>query len=317
MTETIAIIGAGPAGLACARTLAAAGRAVRLFDKGRAAGGRLATRRAEALAARLQFDHGAPFVAARDPGFAAALDALGEAAAPWPPGGDQARIGLPGISALGRGLAAGLDIATGVTITATARADGALWLADSAGTRHGPFAHVVVAVPAPQAAPLLAPLAPALAQAARGTRADPCWTLMLAFARGTGADTPALIVPQGPEAETLGLIVHDSAKPGRPQDASCWVAHAPPGFATARLEETPEQVAPALLAAFRAATGIDAPPLHMAAHRWRYARIATPLGRPFLHDAAAGLSACGDWCLGAEAEHAWRSGVSLGQSLLT
>ena len=38
----IAIIGSGIAGLAAARTLAEAGRAVQLFDKSRGSGGRLA-----------------------------------------------------------------------------------------------------------------------------------------------------------------------------------------------------------------------------------------------------------------------------------
>lgn len=322
MTHPIAIIGAGPAGLACARTLAASGRAPRLFDKGRAAGGRLATRRAEAAGLRLQFDHGAPLVAARGQGFAAALDALGAAARPWPDPDSAARIGLPGISALGRGLAAGLELASSVQVAAITREGAALWLIDAAGTRHGPFAHVVVAVPAPQAAPLLAPLAPGLAEAARATRADPCWTLMLAFARDAAPPpgTP-LGIPAGAAAsesgQVLGQVVHDSAKPGRPADAACWVAHATPDFARARLEETPEAVAPTLLEAFRAATGILAEPLALAAHRWRYARIAKPLGAPFLHDAEAGVSACGDWCLGPDAADAWESGVSLGQSLLT
>ncbi|WP_431268910.1 FAD-dependent oxidoreductase [Dankookia sp. P2] len=44
----IAVIGAGLAGLSCARALLARGATIRLFDKGRGAGGRLATRRAEA-----------------------------------------------------------------------------------------------------------------------------------------------------------------------------------------------------------------------------------------------------------------------------
>ena len=40
MTRSAGIIGAGIAGLACAARLAAAGYAVRLFDKGRRPGGR-------------------------------------------------------------------------------------------------------------------------------------------------------------------------------------------------------------------------------------------------------------------------------------
>ena len=51
----VVIIGAGMAGLACARHLADAGLAVVLLDKGRGVGGRVATRRV----GDMQFDHGA------------------------------------------------------------------------------------------------------------------------------------------------------------------------------------------------------------------------------------------------------------------
>lgn len=44
---TVAIIGAGMAGLSCARALVQAGVAVELFDKGRGPGGRMSTRRVE------------------------------------------------------------------------------------------------------------------------------------------------------------------------------------------------------------------------------------------------------------------------------
>ncbi|MFL5335181.1 MAG: FAD-dependent oxidoreductase [Geminicoccaceae bacterium] len=47
MSELIAVIGAGMAGAACAAALARAGAAVRLFDKGRSIGGRMAQRRVD------------------------------------------------------------------------------------------------------------------------------------------------------------------------------------------------------------------------------------------------------------------------------
>ena len=59
----VAVIGAGPAGAICARTLANHGVPVTVFDKGRGAGGRLSTRRADDA----RFDHGAQFLTARDP----------------------------------------------------------------------------------------------------------------------------------------------------------------------------------------------------------------------------------------------------------
>ncbi|MEC8084121.1 MAG: FAD-dependent oxidoreductase, partial [Pseudomonadota bacterium] len=53
MGERVAIIGAGIAGIAAARTFAAADWRPVLFDKSRGLGGRMATRRAEGL----RFDH--------------------------------------------------------------------------------------------------------------------------------------------------------------------------------------------------------------------------------------------------------------------
>ena len=64
--EQIGIIGAGMAGLSCARQLAHSGLRPVIFDKGRGIGGRLATRRTPD---GLTFDHGAQYLTARGNGF--------------------------------------------------------------------------------------------------------------------------------------------------------------------------------------------------------------------------------------------------------
>ena len=66
----ILIVGAGMAGLAAATELRRAGRDLLVIDKGRGPGGRLASRRIGGAT----FDHGAQFLTARDPRFAAAVD---------------------------------------------------------------------------------------------------------------------------------------------------------------------------------------------------------------------------------------------------
>ena len=66
MTEgAVAIVGAGLAGLACARVLFGAQHAVTVLEKSRGVGGRIATRRV----GRLAFDHGAQYLMVRDAGF--------------------------------------------------------------------------------------------------------------------------------------------------------------------------------------------------------------------------------------------------------
>lgn len=53
-----------------------------------------------------------------------------------------------------------------------------------------------------------------------------------------------------------------------------------------------------------------------ASHRWRYARVATPLGSPCLVDDERGTGACGDWCLGSNIEAAFRSGQAMAETIL-
>mgnify|MGYP003336186047 FL=1 len=69
-TADVLIIGAGMAGLTAAVELKRAGRRVLVLDKARGVGGRLASRRIDGAT----FDHGAQFITARDPRFAAVLE---------------------------------------------------------------------------------------------------------------------------------------------------------------------------------------------------------------------------------------------------
>lgn len=310
----IALLGAGLAGLAAARRLRAAGAAVRLYDKGRAPGGRVATRRAGGG----QFDHGAQYFTAREPGFAAALREAG--AAPWP---DAERfVGTPGMSALPRALAAGLDIALSRQIIGLRR-EGATWHlrhADAAAVRpgqtetdapteeDGPFDAIGLTCPAPQAVPLIAALRPDWAARLGATLAAPCWTLMLRFE--ARLDLPDTLRP---EAGPIGWAARDSAKPGRDGSAECWVVQANAAWSRAELETAPDAVADALLAAL--APRLPAPAF-AASHRWRYALVERPLGEPCLADAGLGLGLAGDWCVGPRGEAAWRSGEALAEALL-
>ena len=109
----IGVIGAGIAGLSCAELLQSAGHAVRVFDKGRGAGGRMATRRVASPAGDVAFDHGAQYFTTRDPRFAAAVTRWQQsgAVARWPIAGDDAWVGTPGMSAVVQALARPLSVA--------------------------------------------------------------------------------------------------------------------------------------------------------------------------------------------------------------
>lgn len=318
----IAIVGAGIAGLTCARRLADAGLAPVVFDKSRGLGGRIATRR---TAEGLTFDHGAQFARAHGSDFAAVLKAAIEAgmAAPWPaadaidaaPSGTGERIvGIPGMSSLVKPLATGLDIRVSHTLAALRREGGAwrLEFAEEDAVTHVADA-VALCLPAPQVAALLTDHGSARAELER-VRIAPCWTLMVAF------DAPPASLPDAArcDAGPIAWIARSASKPGRPGEPRGFVVHATPDWSRAHLELTKEEACTRLLTALGDLAGAPLPRVrHAAAHRWRYAMTETPLGRPFLEIAPDGLFAAGDWCLGARIEAGHDSGAALADRLLT
>ncbi|MFN7175918.1 MAG: NAD(P)-binding protein, partial [Thermaurantiacus sp.] len=75
----MAVIGAGVAGCAAAAELSEAGIAVRLFDKGRVIGGRLAAKRLETPVGTVSGSIGAQYASAEGEEFAGRLAALARA----------------------------------------------------------------------------------------------------------------------------------------------------------------------------------------------------------------------------------------------
>ncbi|NKC30297.1 NAD(P)/FAD-dependent oxidoreductase [Falsiroseomonas selenitidurans] len=315
--KDIAIVGAGLAGLACAKTLAAYDVRLRLFDKGRSPGGRMATRRVEAEGQVLNFDHGAQYLTAHGAAFAAALDAAH--AQEWPDAGR--RVGVPRMSSVPRALAEGMDIDLQRQVTQITGGPGAWYLhhldarlirpgrpfPTQAPEREGPFDAVVLAMPAPQAGALLAGPAPHLAAVLEVVRFEPCWALMLAFPQRL--DLPdAIRLESGP----IGWAARDSSKPGRDANQELWVVQGGPAWSREHLELEAEQAGTLLLEAFARHAGGSLPaPFYKAAHRWRHALVEVPLGAPCLWDASLGLGATGDWCIGARAEAAVDSAAAL------
>ena len=322
----VAIIGAGIAGLACAEALQAAGHAVVLFDKSRSAGGRMSTRRLATPLGEAQFDHGAQYFNVRDAQFRDRVERwrVTGVALPWPAAGPDAWVGVPGMTAPAKAMAGGCEVRWSVPVDGLRKLDeGWQFLGAAVGSPEtsrtsvaarepdARFDAVVVALPAEQAAGLLAPIHPAFAAAAGATRSAPCWTLMLAFADRLPVATD--IIRDG---GAIGWAARNSAKPGR-SGPEAWVVQAGPAWSAAHLELPPKEVMAALQREFAVLAGITLPaPLVSAAHRWRYARSGT-LGQTALWDAAARLGVCGDWLLGPRVEAAWLSGTGMATRIVT
>lgn len=320
----VAVVGAGIAGLACARRLIASGHQAKIYDKGRGVGGRAATRRIQVGESDLRFDHGAQYFTARDSAFRIEVDRLvaAGAVARYPNTvtgiADTARshlpdeprfVGAPGMNAMAKALADGLDVETSCQVTACTRDAGGWALSLSTGATTGPFDYIVIAAPAEQAADLLLPIAPALAREAQAARTSPCWATMLAFSSPIQVDFEAARVS---DSSPLAWV---AAMKGNSGAYSCWVLHAKPDWSEENIEQSAEWVADRLARAFASITHIDVQPVHVSAHRWRYAQVQVSAGTPFGWNEDLGVGVCGDWRLGPRIELAWQSGDALGSEI--
>jgi renalase len=314
---TVAIVGSGMAGLACARALADAGLQALVLDKGRGVGGRLATRRV----ASFQFDHGAQYVTAKTPGFAQVLSEMKKAgvAAEWEIDGTGTRtVGTPGMSSLAKYLALGLDVRQGLQVTGAVPTPTG-WRIACEDSPQVNTTYLVITAPAPQIGPLLVhsdssgvrnkTLLDRLAAVAY----DPCLTLMAAV-EGNHAGFTA----REDANDALAWIAQDSSKPGRTaQNVTTWVAQAGPEFSEGHLKKEPTEIAALMLPMLCERIGVSPTQVvYSAAHRWRYARVRTPLGEPFLAVPDRGLYLGGDWCLGPRVEAAWQSGMAIAEEIL-
>lgn len=318
----IAVIGAGMAGLACARELARADVTVTVFEKSRGLGGRLATRREGNLA----WDLGAQFLTARSPPFRNLIDAGSRAGSVfrWRPRVreddrsfeepiEEWLVGVPGMSAVVRPLSRSLEVRTGVAVHELLAGQHGWELLTDAGTPSEVFDAVAVALPAPQALALLAPHGHGFRRIA-DVHMTPCWAAMLALDPPveTGADVHRW------SAGPIAWAACDSTKHERPAGAQCWVVHASAAWSKEHLGDDADEVAQQLWRAFAGACGIERhAPRWLRAHRWRYALAERPLGQPCLVDEESGAGACGDWCTAPRVEAAFESGRALAHSLLS
>ena len=324
MTVPIAIIGTGIAGLSAARALRDAGHAVQLFDKSRGSGGRMSSKRSDAGA----LDMGAQYFTARDRRFVNEVQRWQSNgwAEQWKPQlynfksgqltpspDEQIRwVGTPHMSAITRALLDDLPVQFGCRITEVFQGKHHWNLLDADGGNHGPFSHVIIATPAPQATALLA-AAPKLASAAAGVKMDPTWAIALAFDKPLETPMEGCFVQDSP----LDWLARNRSKPGRDASLDTWVLHATSAWSKEHLDLSKEAVIEHLHGAFAELLQSAMPaPSFSLAHRWLYARPSSAHEFGVLADADLGLYVCGDWCLSGRVEGAWLSGQEAARRLI-
>jgi len=319
----VAVIGAGMAGLSCARHLQSAGYRVTVFDKGALPGGRMSTRRGDGW----QCDHGAQYFTARDMEFIAEvsrwerecvaalweprLAVLGGKATTLEPRGTTRFVGVPRMNAPLAWLASTMVIKSRFTIC-DMRHDETGWRLRSEEQGEYPerYDALLLALPAPQAARLLEPLLPLTALQATSVVMKPCWTAMLRLEQRYDPGYDAAFVNHDP----LRWLARDSSKPGR-EGAEVWVAQASAEWSAAHIEAVDDEVAMHLVAAFRELGGPA--PSAVTIHLWRYAKSAAQSRQRAVWLPAVQVGLCGDWLSGGRVEDAWLSGKALAINVLT
>ena len=313
----IGIVGAGISGLACAQGLTRRGHDVVLFDKGRGPGGRMSTRRVQTARGEAHFDHGAQYFTVREDDFAQQVSAWIDdgVVAPWPAAGSGAYVGVPAMNSPVRRLAEGRDVQWSARVTELARR-GAGWRLSIDGGEEADIDLAVIAVPAEQAAALLAVVAPDLASRAAAAISEPCWTVMAAFAQPVPVAQDCWRADDGEVDRGHGVVgwaARNNAKPGRTGPES-WVIQATPAWSRDRIDADPDEVVCALLAALASELDAQLPTrIGTASHLWRFARSAQGGSGPVLEPDR--LGACGDWLIGPRVESAWLCGMRLAEMI--
>jgi predicted NAD/FAD-dependent oxidoreductase len=343
--KRFAVVGAGIAGISCARTLAQAGHDVLLIDKNESAGGRTATQNSPFGT----FDYGAQYFTVRDARFGLALQTVSGLCKPWSANtvrvldehGRVAAAGLPsreahwvpqpGMGALAAAWAeplqatGALALQTRVTTIERDALNPQGWQLQTqgpagAGRVLSGFDGILLALPASAARSLLliSKQSATLVRQMDAVQVAPCWTLMLAFPQAMQPNLTTL-GPQWNAARSthhrIAWLARESSKPGRGA-IERWTVQASAAWSQEHLQDDEDRVKSKLLKAFAEITGIRAEPALAQTHRWLNAQTVAPLGQSHLLDGSSGIGLCGDWCLGHRVENAFVSGLELALAVM-
>ncbi|MFF5296632.1 NAD(P)/FAD-dependent oxidoreductase [Paractinoplanes globisporus] len=280
---TVVVVGAGIAGLACARELVDAGVPARVVEREKRVGGRLASER---IGGRW-VDTGAAYVTADDPAFLGRLQTwrIDGLARPWTDtlrgqaGPPTMRWAAPGgLNSLAADLARGLEVTLGETVSALPKADA-----------------VVLAMPGPQA------LAIADLAAAREQSWSPVVTAILSYAQRGWRDFSGIFVNDHP---ILSTVVDDGDRRG--DRAPVLVAHSTAAFA-----ECPDP-GPQMAKAVAELLGAG-DPVSVTTRHWPYAAPKPGHGGFARH---GDVYLCGDAFGRPRVQTAWLSGRAAARAIL-
>jgi predicted NAD/FAD-dependent oxidoreductase len=313
----VAIIGAGIAGLSCARELVSSGISVAIFEKSRGSSGRMCARRTQDGSV----DHGAQYFTARNARFIQEVQNWIQAdiASIWKPklkvyetgvwsesNSQEIRyVGIPNMNSPGKYLAKDLSIQYETTISHLERRDDK-WYLECNEDREitASYDYIVLAIPAPQASALTKDVDARAFDTISSAQMKACWTMMVHLPNQTTADFDAAFINQ----EIISWICQNGSKPMR--QGNIWTIHASPAWSQDHVELSKEDAQEELVKCL-ASLGFNCQHAEISMHRWRYASGGLKNAMGFLELPDIGLGLCGDWLNGGRVEGAWLSGLEL------
>ncbi len=328
----IAIVGAGLAGLTCARQLKQKEYKIIILDKSGGVGGRVATRRIN----NIPVDHGLPFIQIQGKQTEKLIQTLyqNDILQLWtgkiydlnsqkylPP--VDRYIATQGMTAIAKYLAADLPIQKQSRVTAIAPTSAQTWELTydyNQTSEHLSAKAVVIAIPAPQTLALLEPLSAniptQILTQLRSVTFHPCLAVMAGYSTRYQSDLPQWQGMRISDDPDLAWIAIESSKRKTAQPVV--VLHGTSQFTVEHLDNTNLQPAGQQLLS-RASNlflaWLDSPEWFQV-HRWRYARPHHPLEVPYLATTQPlPLVCCGDWCNGNSVESALLSGLASAEKL--
>lgn len=319
--KKVAVIGAGIAGLSCARALQSFGIEVSVFEKSRGPSGRMSTRRTPDWSA----DHGAQYFTARDPRFIEEVDHWRQAGIVdiWTPqlkvyeaqqwriskSTETRYVGTPQMNSPGKHLAEGLSIQYEKTIAKLEKRDHQWVLhCSESGELADLYDVVLIALPAPQASALLKHQDARATSIANLAQMKACWTMMASFPNQPTTDFEAAFINQ----EIISWICQNSSKPMR--TGNVWTIHGSPSWSQDNVELSKEDAQGQILECLTR-LGFNCQDPEISMHRWRYASGGLKNAIGFLSLPDIGLGLCGDWLNGGRVEGAWLSGLELAAAI--
>jgi predicted NAD/FAD-dependent oxidoreductase len=318
-TEVL-IIGAGISGLLCATELRRAGKSVRILDKGRGFGGRMATR--SMSGGRL--DYGAQFFTVRDQRLQSYVDEWLQAGIirEWfrhlpedtNPEGYPRYCGVHGMTDVPKHLASNLEIQHSQQVIELAR-DTNVWIARTEAGDNFLGSHLVITAPLPQALNLLD------MTGLRYANGDTSALRAIRYEKGL-ATLAILDGPSGLE-QPGGCKVHeaplkwigDNQQKGISADVSAVTIHADAAFAEAHWDSPDEIRGPLMLQA--AANFLKADVVEYTCHRWGFTTPINPWYEKIYRNSGLQLTLAGDAFGGPRIEGAALSGIEAARTLIS